>query len=70
MTRHDDGDARKGHVRDCYARIGQRCEGYLASTCRHCGRVMTLALIEEQSRFPRPPVSPSTQVKRGVTHAV
>ena len=58
MTRVDAGDVRKSHVRDCYAREGRACEGYLASTCRHCGRVMTLALIEEQSKLPRAPVTP------------
>jgi hypothetical protein len=33
----------------CYARSGKMCEGYLSYGCRHCGRIITLALIEEQN---------------------
>lgn len=32
----------------CYSREGARCEGHLGRGCIHCGRIITIQLMEEQ----------------------
>jgi hypothetical protein len=32
----------------CFSREGAQCEGFLARGCRHCGRIITLELMEQQ----------------------
>jgi hypothetical protein len=48
-------EGRVGDAEDtgCYSRSGKRCEGYLGSGCRHCGRIIGAAKLVSVRSVPK-----------------